>query len=182
MTRAYGKWREFAEAYISLRFNGKQAYKSVYGDDLSDNVATVGASKLLRKPNVQEYLRKRFAEKSMKADEVIYHLTDQARAPDTTQFIELRDVYQVDNEGNYRLTGKMLDIDLEEIKAQGLGHLIKSIGQTTGGLKIEWYDAQGALEKIGRAHGIFKEKVEHTGSLSAVRIFIPDNERNDRTG
>jgi phage terminase small subunit len=175
------KQRLFVEAYLETLNATEAARRAGYKAKTYVTLRHIG-SENLTKPNIKAEIDRRMRKASMSADEVLLRLTQQAQAPDMTEFIELRDQYEVDKDGNFLLTGKILDIDLNHIRELGLGHLIKSISQTTGGLKIEWYDAQGALEKLGKAHGLFKERVEHSGEIiqAQVNVYIPDNARGDR--
>ncbi len=68
----------FAEQYIIHNRNATVAYKAVYGQDLNDNTAAVSASKLLRNPKIQEYLKGRFSVLELDADYVLKKLKNLA--------------------------------------------------------------------------------------------------------
>jgi len=68
----------FAEQYIICNRNATIAYKAVYGSGLNDNTAAVNASKLLRNPKIQDYLRERFSILELDADYVLKNLKNLA--------------------------------------------------------------------------------------------------------
>jgi len=59
-------------------------------------------------------------------------------------------------------------LDLEALKADGLGFLIKELRETPNGLVVKVHDSQAALEKVGRIHKLFVEQVEHDVKFTAV--------------
>lgn len=79
-------------------------------------------------------------------EEVLSRMADIARG-DMGEFLK------VDEEGNVK-------VDLKN--AEGKTHLIKSIRESGWGWKIELYDAQRALEQIGRILGLYRHRVEFT--------------------
>ena len=103
--------------------------------------------RLLQNVEIQQAINDRLAEKCMSADEVLVRLADMARS-DIKDFVLIR-------EGG--------DWTIDWAAAEGKTHTIKKLRDTKDGLSFELYDAQAALEKIGRAHGIFKSVHEHTG-------------------
>lgn len=159
------KQRLFVEAYL-VTLNATEAARRAGYRAKNDNVFGAIGAENLRKPKIKALIEQRLKEAAMGADEVLFRLTQQARAPDPTDFISLRDLYDVDKDGDFKLVGKSLDIDLQRVYDLGLGPLIKSISQTGNGIKIEFYDAQRALEMIGKAHGIFREVHEIDGPVS----------------
>lgn len=56
------------------------------------------------------------------------------------------------------------DIDLAKLaQDQDAGRVVKSFTQTEYGPKVEMYSGDAALRDLGRYHGLFKDKLEHTG-------------------
>ena len=102
---------------------------------------------LLKVLEIQEAIEARVTEKCMSANEVLIRLADMARS-DIGELVDVRE------DGSWA-------IDWET--AEGRTHLIKSVRDTKHGVAFELYDAQVALEKIGRAHGLFKERHELSG-------------------
>lgn len=95
--------------------------------------------------NMKVAIKRRFAEMRASADEVLARLSEQAR-------------------GEYAMYFKCDgSIDFEKLVEEGKGHLIKKITPNREGLSVEFYNAQGALELLGRAQGLFRRRVEVSG-------------------
>ena len=90
----------------------------------------------------------------MSADEVLIRLSEMARA-DVSEFLN-----------NYG------GIDWDKVRAKG--YLVKKVRHNKGkNSEIELYDAQGALQWIGKHHGLFVERQEITGADGAdLRLVI----------
>ncbi len=73
-TKEIDKQLVFAEEYINCNRNATKAYKKVYGQTLSDEVAAVNASKLLRITKVKIYLQRRFDVLELNSDYVLKNL------------------------------------------------------------------------------------------------------------
>lgn len=100
----------------------------------------------------------------MSADEVLARLTAQARA-------DIADVVRITK-------GRINVQDLRELQALGLSQNIKSISETRHRIAVEMYDAQAALIALGRAHGLFVDKVDNTGT-QLVRVYVRDANDGD---
>jgi len=147
------KQKAFVEEYL-CDFNAtRAAERAGYGGD--DNVLGAQGSRLLRNVKVAEKISERLSESAMSADEVLARLAGQARA-------DIADYVVVD-----LVTGEP-KVDLRNVR--GKTHLIKSIQQTAHGVKVELYDAQAALEKIGRAHGLFTDRVDVTTGGERIKL------------
>jgi len=73
----------FVEQYLVHNRNATIAYKAVYGQDLSDNTAAVNASRLLRNPKIQGYLKARFSVLELDSDYVLVKLKNLAESAKT---------------------------------------------------------------------------------------------------
>ncbi len=148
MAELTNKQKAFIEEYLRCWNATEAARRAEYqGNDAT--LASVGCENL-RKPKIASRIQQRLAAKVMSADEVLSRLAEQARV-DIGPYM--------DEDGN-------LDIGL--LKRDGKTHLIKRYEKTKAlaGLervRVETYDAQAALVHLGRHHGLFKDKVEHTG-------------------
>jgi phage terminase small subunit len=125
--------RTFADEWLRTFNATKAAQKAGY----SEKTAAVQGSRLLRNAKVEAYLAGQLRQAQIAPDEILARLSAQARAV-------LTDCIGPD--------GKF---DLERVKA--LGPLVKSYRPPTAtcAAQVELYDAQRALELIGKAHKLF---------------------------
>jgi len=134
------KQRVFVEEYLACWNASEAARKAGY----SPRTACFIGSENLKKPYIQERIQQRIAEKAMTADEVLLRLAEHGRGD----------------------IGEMMTddgaLDLVTAKASGKTRLIKAVTESDKGLRIEMYDAQAALVQLGRAHGLFTDKLEST--------------------
>lgn len=116
------------------------------------------------KTKFADEIKARLDEKAMTAEEVLAHLADQARGTAD---------YYLDEYGH---------INLDKVRDAGMMHLIKKykfVTYETGSREeVELYDAQSALELIGKHHGLFTNKIDVTSDGERIHIFLPDNERD----
>jgi phage terminase small subunit len=151
------KRRRFAEEYL-IDFNATQAaIRAGY----SPRSAKVTGHNLRHKPEVQEYIERRIEETAMAANEVLLRLAQQARG-EAGAYVRMVEVPA----GEDRDAPDYLPaVNIEAMRRDGRMHLIKKISEFKGRLEIEFYDAQSALQLIGKHLGMFKDKVEHSGSV-----------------
>lgn len=132
----------FVNEYI-IDFNGTQAARRA-GYQGDDNALAVTASRLLRNAKVADAVRERLHTRAMTADEVLSRLADVARFDPSAYFIKKR---------------SKTFINLDAIKADGMGHVIKEIGyDRKGNLVVKFDDRQNALLNIGKQYGLFSDK------------------------
>jgi len=106
---------------------------------------------------------------AMSADEVLARLSDIASA-DPADFIDFdpppkpppKNPDDPDEPDAWEDVGLRLRLDLA--KRRGKTHLIKSIKAGKYGLSIELHDAQAALEKLAKYHGLLIEKIVTTAT------------------
>lgn len=142
------KEQAWAEAYLLTLSKAEAARRAKYKGD-NAQLAVIGWQNY-RKLHIQAYLKKRLAEMTMPAEEVLRRLTDMASS-NISDFANIRD-----------------EKDLSETEQ---GHVIKKfkriftrsqIGNEIETIELELYDAQAALEKLGRYHSLFTDKIEHS--------------------
>jgi phage terminase small subunit len=108
----------------------------------------VGAENL-RKPQIRALVDE-YKAAIMPAGEVISRLAEHARGT-------MEDFIDVDRE----------QLDLGKARTAGKLHLIKKFTRTETkygtNVSVELYDAQAALVHLGKHHGLFTDKVEHSG-------------------
>jgi phage terminase small subunit len=145
------KQRAFINAYITNGFNATQAALTA-----GYSVRQSGAENMSN-PVIREAIDAYFAEHAMSAKEVVARLTDHARG-DLGDFLD-------DTTGAINWS-----------KAKGKTALIKRIKRKTettrdkDGIEtvtldeeLELHSPQFALQLLGKHHGLFVDKMEHTG-------------------
>lgn len=155
--------RAFVDHYLACGLNAAAAYRLTYPNAKAESAETNGP-RLIRIDQVGRAVRERMSSGAMQADEVLYRLAEHARG-------SLADVLG----GTPRSIGDVL----QSPKA----HLVKSVAETQHGIRVEIYDAQAALEKIGKHLGLFVERHEHTGKdgvpLPPIELHIVNAPRAD---
>lgn len=147
----------FVNAYLECWNATEAARRAGYaGSDVT--LASVGWENL-RKPQIERRIKERLQSKAMSADEALMRMAEIARA-EYSQYIE-----------------PDASVNVEMMIADGKAHLIKGITPTSYGLKIEFHDAQSALNTVLKAQGVFVDKVEHSGEIQikGYAIVSPDD-------
>jgi phage terminase small subunit len=145
MTSWTNKQRLFVEHYLQC-WNGTEAAR-LAGYRGNDATLASIASENLRKPKIRAEIERRIAAEAISANEVLWQLGKQAKG-------SIADFLTVSDDGEVK-------VDLRKVKE--LGHLLKKVHFDGDRIKIELYDAQAALVHIGKHHGLFKERHEHSG-------------------
>jgi phage terminase small subunit len=128
----------FIDFYV-LTMNGSKAAR-LAGYKGNDATLAVVAYENLRKPYIRAEIDRRFRARSMGADEVLARLGDIARI-DMSEFVSIKHGIPF--------------LDLEKAETANRLHLLKKFKTTKQGIEIELYDAQSALETIGKHLGLF---------------------------
>lgn len=156
------KQRLFVEFYLG-RANGnasKAAKLAGYAEPGQEGY------RLLKNAQIQHAISLRVAEAAMAADEVLARLAAHARGT-------LDDF--LDEEGR---------VDLDGARQAGALHLLKKYAceevyegasleklRLVRKLRLEMYDAQNALVQIGRHHGLFTDKTDHTSGGEPFKVY-----------
>lgn len=148
------KQRLFVESYSS---NGFNATKAAIAAGYSEATAYSQGSRLLKDVEIRDAINQFFEDNTMRAKEVLSRLSDHARG-DLGDFMN-------------ETTGA-----IDWSKATGKTHLIKKIKRRTETRReksgedvitldeeIELHSPQFALNLLGKQHGLFAERTEHTG-------------------
>jgi len=162
-----GLQSNFVYEYV-VDFNGTRACERA-GYEGNDNVLAVQASVNLRIPKIREAIRDILRTRVMTSEEVLSRTSDIARMDLTPYLIKRRNKHY---------------INIESIKADGLGHLIKEISyDARGNQVVKFDDRQGALRDIGKHLGTFTDRIEHSGpggtpipTIQRVVIELKPNE------
>lgn len=153
----------FINEYLKT-FNATKAAK-LAGYSGNENTLAVTGYELLRNPKISEAISQRLSETAMSADEVLRRLGDQARG-------DMGDFWDIPEKEKDGISVQNGSPTLNLIKAKDKLHLIKKmkvktttrtvadIDEVTTEIDFELYDAQTALEKLGRHHKLFVEQLE----------------------
>jgi len=141
----------FVEHYLQCWNATQAAIKAGYS---SRSAYSIG-SENLRKPDIKAYIDERLTELKMGADEALLLLADQARG-DLGDFMDISSVgFHLD------LVGKNTRL-LKKIKQKTITFIAKKESDEDREVtetEIEIYDAQGALDKILKVHGAYKNQI-----------------------
>lgn len=150
------KQQVFVNEYLKCWNASEAARRAGY-----NGKSNVVGPRLLANVSIKAEITARIEELKMSADEVLIRLGDMARA-DMRDFIKPFEVGEK----------TIVMVDLGKALEEGKTHLIKKLKYNAqGGLEIELHDSQAALEKLGRHHGLFTDKVEHSGAVSALVVL-----------
>ena len=121
----------------------------------------------LTKPDIQDALRDFYTKRAMPAEEILGRLADQARG--AGPYIRRTQATDSDEDATDGLPG-LAFVDLAAMEADGKLHLIKRLKSGEFGQEIEFYDAQDALQLLGRNQRLFVDKadINVTGGFKVV--------------
>lgn len=142
------KQRRFVEEYTGpANFNASEAARRA---GYSEKTAGQIGWQLLQKTTIDEAIQDRLDRLAMSADEALKRLADWARG-------DIGKVVKVTEDGAFRL-------DLKKAKEEGALHLVKELSYDSEGRpRVKLYDAKDAVKQIAKAHGVFVDRVEHSG-------------------
>jgi hypothetical protein len=176
------KWDAFVNNFFLRKCNQTDAYLDTYPSVKKRSTARRLASRLMTNEDIKAHIAARFKEMQMGTDEALVVLTEQARGNigvffkpvDEWMFFplathEILDMKEVEDESTnppkkrimYRVRHLVLDID--KVMDPQYAHLIKEF-QDKGkdGMSIKLHDPQGAIDKVLRVSGAYKDKVDLT--------------------
>ena len=136
------KQQVFVEEYLRCWNAAEAARRAGYSEKTARTIGQQNLTKL----DISQAIDARIAELKMSANEVLTRLADQGRG-------SMEDFVDV-NKGT---------IDLAKAQRRKKLHLVKSYSNTDKGARIELYDAQGALEKIGKHLKLLTDRKELSG-------------------
>ncbi len=177
------KQKMFVEYYLQSWNATQAAIKAGY----SKKSARVSGYKNITKGYIAAEIKRRVDEVCMSSDEALKLLSDQARgdfadlAEITTAGFEFK-LMEKDKNGNVIINPNTKLV--KKIKQKVTTYLSKSKGgddREVIDTELELYSAQRALELIGKAHGLFTEKILHEVVKPVVveHVFIHDKEEED---
>lgn len=183
------KQQLFVDRYLES-FNATSAYDEAYAPKNKTTAASNGY-RLLRNADISTAIDERLSESAMRADEVLRRLAEQARSEHARYIVskprldmvqmaldEKADLIPavIDEHGNIDVAQMATDgvlelyapyiintayVDLDAMRRDDMMHLVKGIKHTKEGLQVEFYDAQSALQLIGKHHALFTDRTEN---------------------
>ena len=176
MKKLTEKQKRFWEEYL-VNLNATRAYKKAYPSVKKDETAAQAGSRLLRNVNVKEYIDKRIKDRQKRTeitqDKVLKELAAIAFS-NGSKYAKVVERKAYDEEGkpvvDYE-TGKQLTYKTVEFKntddlTEDEKKAISSIHKGRDGMKVETYDKMKALELLGKHLGMFKDKLELSGTVN----------------
>ena len=156
------KQKIFADEYL-IDLNATRAYKVAYPRVKNDEVARANGSRLLTNANVAAYIEKRMKERQERTqitqDMVVRELAAIA-------FARLTDYVNV--------KGGMVKIEDTSSLTEYQVKALAGIKQGKNGIEVKLNDKLKAAELLGLHLGMFKDKVEVSGSLEAEKSKLDD--------
>lgn len=145
------KQKLFAEYYAET-LNATQAARLAKYRGSDETLWSTGSDNI-RKPKVRAYIDELLDAKKLSPEEVIFRLSEHAK-------IDMADYLEVGELEGFNT------IDLAKARKAGKLRFIKSVRVTKslngGSVSIDLYDAQAALDKLAKYHGLYQERVDLT--------------------
>lgn len=171
------KQRRFVDEYL-IDLNATQAaIRSGY----SEKTAGSQAFDLLKKPEIQQAIAERMKEREKRTeitqDRVLAELAKIGFA-DIRRAVEWGpSVMVVDEEtGETAVSNGVALVPSENIDDDTAASICE-ISQTSAGIKVKLHDKRAALVDIGRHLGMFKDRIEHSGSMTLESIVSGGGEK-----
>lgn len=168
------KRKIFVEHYLSCWNASEAARKAGY----SERSAGAIGHELLKNPEVNDEIARRIEETTLGANEVLARLGKMARGVDLTQYAETVETYAVNKDKEEYLSGIALKLDLEQLRKDGYGELVKSLRSTSAGVVIELHDQKDALIQLGKHLNIFTDRLDVTSKGEAITKDVGDLNRS----
>lgn len=170
------KQRIFVETYLT---NGFNATKAAIAAGYSERTARQIGYENLTKPDIRSAIEMYLAEITLSREEILVRVADLARA-DFADFLTIKEVPDLakllsrpePKEGEERPPVPMetvAELDLLKAVEAGKTYAIEAVEHGKYGLKIKIHDKLKALELAGRAKGMFKDEVKHSGAITVSR-------------
>ena len=160
------KQRIFADEYL-IDLNATRAYKLAYPKVKNDESAAAAGARLLRNVKVEQYIQKRMKDRE-KRTEITQDMVLKELAK--IGFADVTDFVTIESQGNYKAVQVKSTDEMPEDK---LG-AIAGIKEGANGIEIKLNDKGKALELIGRHLGMFKDKLELSGTLETEKTKLDD--------
>lgn len=143
----------FVEEYLKC-FNRTQA--AIAAGYSPKTAYSIGAE-LLKKPEIEQAISQRLSETAMGADEVMMRLAEHARG-NIDDYLADDGQFDLPKARKANKTGL-----IKKLKTKRTTRILDDIEYVTTEVEFELYDAQAALQLIGKHHKLFVEKSEISG-------------------
>ncbi|MDF2906826.1 MAG: terminase small subunit [Herbinix sp.] len=168
------KQKLFADEYL-IDLNATRAYRAVYKNVKSDEVAAAASARLLRNVKVAEYIEQRMKDRSKRTeitqDFVLNELfaIAKAKGTDFAQIVEEKIIqnghYIIDPDTGQMKTLQVVKVTPTDKLSEDKQKAIAGIKEGKYGIEVSTCDKVRALELLGKHLGMFKDKVEVSGQL-----------------
>ena len=160
------KQKIFADEYL-IDLNATRAYKVAYPKVKNDETASAAGARLLRNVKVEDYIQKRMKDRE-KRTEITQDMVLKELAK--IGFADVTDFVSIEDKGAYKAVQVK---STAEMPGDKLG-AIAGIKEGANGIEIKLNDKGKALELIGRHLGMFKDKLEVSGTLETEKTKLDD--------
>lgn len=160
------KQKIFADEYL-IDLNATRAYKLAYPKVKNDESAAAAGARLLRNVKVEQYIQKRMKDRE-KRTEITQDMVLKELAK--IGFADVTDFVTIENKGILRVVQVKTT---DEMPGDKMG-AIAGIKEGANGIEIKLNDKGKALELIGRHLGMFKDKLEVSGTLETEKTKLDD--------
>lgn len=168
------KQKIFADEYL-IDLNATRAYKAAYPKVKKDETARTNSSRMLTNANVVAYVEKRMKDRE-KRTEITQDMVLKELAK--IGFADVTDFVTIENKGILRVVQVKTT---DEMPGDKMG-AIAGIKEGANGIEIKLNDKGKALELIGRHLGMFKDKLEVSGTLETEKTKLDDLIKQMRGG
>ncbi len=168
------KQKLFADEYL-IDLNATRAYKAIYKNCKSEDVAAVNGNRLLRNAKVAEYIEQRMKEREKRTeitqDKVLKELAAIAfsSGADFAQVIDepmiVNGSYVMDPDTGKLKTWETVRITPTDKLPEDKRKAIAGIKMGKNGIEVATCDKVRALELIGKHLGMFKDQMTLSGNL-----------------
>lgn len=156
------KQKIFADEYLT-DLNATRAYKVAYPRVKNDDVAAPAAARLLRNVKVADYIKERMHERQKRTEVTQDRVIEELAA---IAFARATDYAEIIN-GMVRIRNTE-ELTEDQIRA------IAGIKDGKFGVELKLNDKEKALELLGRHLGMFKDKLEVSGTLETEKTKLDD--------
>jgi len=145
-----GREKKFVLAYLKTLNGVKAAYEA--GATTPERARSL-SSLYLGKPHIREIIDQELANQVLSGPSILHRLSEQATANIADFF---KEVLEIQPDGTVQVVGREVNWDLVKEK----GYLIKKVGWDKGKFTFELYDAQKALEILGKHLKLWGETID----------------------